>query len=129
MATDHLTTIRDLLVAGGHPSTIYASPVISNDDVPDRAIFMVPTGDEQDPSKTFHDTEVEQRKTVQIRIRGPQNQPQVAYDDARAALDLVKNESPAGYLSLHYKNGPNYLQTDDDGRHEYSINVLCWLIE
>lgn len=128
MGTNHLQTVKDLLDSNGHPSNVYRGPKMADDDIPDRAVFMVPTGDEQDPQHTFQDPETEQRKTVQVRIRGPGGDFNLAYDDARKAADILKNKTPANYLAIRLRNGPNYIGTDDE-RHEFSINILCWIHE
>lgn len=125
--TNHLETLGDLLRATAYAGFVADGPVHDQDQ--DRVIGMVPTGDQAPPEFTFHSDKAERSKTVQLRVRGPANDFGTAYDDARLVEDALTDERPAGYLAVRLINGPLYIQADDQGRHEFSFNLLCWLIE
>jgi len=129
MATKHTETLGDLLrgqlsMPDDH---IYHVPLHQAEQ--DRVVAMQPTGDQAAPGHFFHGSNSERQKTVQIRSRGPRHDFDQAYQDAREIEDALDYEQPADYLAVRLLNGPNYLATDDQGRHEFSYNVLCWIIE
>lgn len=129
MATKHTDTLRDLLVANTSipADHIKNTPYGAHDE--DRVVGQWPQGDLGPPEQFFHGSESERKKSIQIRVRGPRNDFNQAYQDAREVEDALDYQEPQGYLAVKHLNGPSYIGKDDDGRHEFSHNVLCWIIE
>ncbi|MFB6351813.1 MAG: minor capsid protein [Bradymonadaceae bacterium] len=129
MATKHTETIRDLLIANTSfpDSQIYNTPF--HDQMEDRCVAQFPQGDDQAPGHFFYGAESERQKAIQVRLRGPANDFDQAYADAREIEDALTYEEPTGYMAVKLRNGPHYLATDDESRHEFSFNVLAWIIE
>jgi hypothetical protein len=130
MATDHAQTVKDIIDASAYAGTAYNAPWQSGkNDQADRGVSIVQTGLESPPDLFFSDSESEKRHRVQVRVRGEPNNAKQARQDALLLEDVLQNQSRSGYLAVRIVSGPLFLDQDEKDRYEYSINVLCWIIE
>jgi len=126
--TNHADTIRDILAGAGYQGSFYKGPPASQTD--DRAVFIYPGDSDGSPRYTFNSDETENRDLYRVRCRGPADDYQVAEEDSRLIKDaLATNTDQASYLDVRRLRGPSYIQTDDEDRHEFSFDILCWIIE
>lgn len=123
-ATDHLQTVRDLLVAAGFDGEhVYAGE--EGKVAPDRAIFLSEAGGTSMPymGVDYSDSE----DVVQVTIKAPTQQQ--AREDMLVCKEALGARSPPGYVKVHRRAGPRTVGVDDDNRHVKSMDVTCEIIE
>jgi len=127
VTTRHSETITDLLEANGYAGSVYRGGLHDAQD--DRAAIVWADGQLRDPQRTFKSDETEQSNRYRVRVRGPREDAQTAEADALQVQEILKEQSPPGYLAVRLVGGPRYIGADEEDRHEYTIDALCWLIE
>ena len=96
--------------------------------VPGKAVFVLAQGG---PGPTFYsgDAHSLREPAVQIMCRGESGEGGLS--DAQAQADavytVVEDFTPAGSIgALVVESIPNYLGSDEQGRHLHSINLRTW---
>lgn len=98
--------------------------------MPGEAVFVLAQGG---PSPTVYADggagHTLREPAVQILCRGESGAGALAgaTDQADAILEVVELFTPADAIqALAVESAPNYLGTDEQGRHLHSINLRCW---
>jgi len=128
VSRNHLQTIRNEIISNGlniGDSDIFQGPL--NEKMNDDCITMVQTAGPQADS-FFSDPETLQRPNVQIRVRSDN------YDEGKSDSEdiwgLMQNAQPTDYLRIFcLRSAPLYGGADDNGRHNFYINVELWIVE
>jgi len=129
---NHLGTILPQLTVG---TNLFAGPMrpyskASEGGMPHQAIFCLETGGK--PPTTYKNAQGDgyqlhmlEYPTVQIAVRSDPFGFLAARNLCAAIMDTVNRVNPdALYIDSQVNDGsPNYLGTDDDGHHMWSINV------
>lgn len=106
--------------AGG---TIFLATLPST---PDRCMAVARYGGAESDSKNPYD-----ELSVQVRCRGPAADARAAEQDAQAVYDALhglgmRELTPGGtwlQLAICGGGGPVYIGRDQNGRHEYTVNI------
>lgn len=97
---------------------------------PTRAVFCLVTGGITPEDIVENSGESYHRPRVQIRVRDAQQDFAGGEVFATSVRDAVHLQVPAGYIECRaVESAPMYLGPDDQGRHEWSINVELLLRE
>lgn len=112
---------------------LFAGPIRGADDVggvAHKAVFVTASGGLF--SEPLHDDNRRtlRRPGVQIRIRSDQGAGafQTGQQLARDVYDTVDQDPPAGICDVRaLDSAPSYLGEDEDGHHEWSINLSLLL--
>jgi len=98
--------------------------------IPGKAVFVMASGGPQPRSYSDGGSGHTLREpSVQILCRGEAGVG--ALSDAQTLADLVFNAvekfKPAGAIgAFTVESSPNYVGTDEQGRHIFSVNLKCW---
>jgi hypothetical protein len=109
-------------------ANLFQGPVrpVKPGHVPAQAVFCLGTGGP--PPLIYGNLEGDdiRRSTVQVRVRSGQADFAGGEELARACLDALQRQKPAGFISfLVRESEPTYLAQDEQGCHEWSLNVEC----
>ena len=121
MASDHATTVYDLLDAAGITNVRIGQP---NDETPDNTVFIVPTGGFS-PDGIFGGTAI-RRSTFQIRVRAKlvHGAWSTAYSTARTAYEALDYVTPSGTVAVRITTEIQELERDKAGRLHFSFNCV-----
>ena len=94
---------------------------------PNEAVAVLATGGPQ-PLAYLDGTAIERYfSALQIRIRSIERSFRTGQALARSVRDVAHHASIAGYIDTRVlESEPLYLGSDDEGNHEWSINVEMW---
>lgn len=126
MPTPHVDIATALSDAGlGTLATdLFYGPVRDGAQVPDAALFVLETGGFQPVPDIGGASAADLReRSVQLRVRSAQRDYSGGYATAQSAWGAVHKQQPAGYVSWE-AGEPLFVETDESGRHHWSINVL-----
>lgn len=95
---------------------------------PDQCMAIALYGGAESDSKNPYD-----EPSLQVRVRGPADDSRIAEADAQNVYDTLHGLGPreltAGgtwlQLAICQNAGPVYIGVDQNGRHEYTVNVRC----
>ncbi|WP_067184622.1 minor capsid protein [Microtetraspora niveoalba] len=94
---------------------------------PDRAMAVARYGGPESAATDDYD-----EPSIQVRVRGPATDARIAEQDAQAVYDklhAIGSRVLAGGTWLQdaigVQSGPIYVGRDQNGRHEYTVNLRC----
>lgn len=106
-------------------TNLFAGPVVVvATGVPDKAVFILATGGA--PPQPFIDGSGQDycRSAVQIRIRSTTEDFPGGQTLARNVRDFLHKRVVSGYVDIRAREAePNYLGPDEQGHHEWSVNL------
>lgn len=112
-------------------TNLFYGPVRPPDNyVPSEAVFCLKTGGFP-PEAVLGKSLENHIKSVQIRVRGDK----MDYSSGQTLADSIRDAflgatNVTGYFDTRLmQTEPNYLGVDQDGHHEWSINVQLWVKE
>lgn len=121
--------IAETLEALFPAEVVFSTPVGDGPGIPDRVIFCIPTGGPQ-PTTWFGASTTYKYLRVQVRVRCDATEFSDGRALAQSVWDSLHLASIAGIKRARCQSaGPSYLSTDPNGRHEWSINVECEVVE
>lgn len=128
---NHLPAVAALIRGQGlnvPDSDIYEGP--KDAKMPDTCIFMQPAGGPE-PEDHFGTNESVQEPVIQVRVRVTPDAYLDGVSDAHDIWQILHDERPSSDYSSSTmrQSSPLYLGQDDDGRHEWSINVQLFICE
>ncbi len=93
--------------------------------IPDRCVFITPTGGMKDIAyKDGGQRGREERPSVQILVQSPAFDFDSGLALADAVYEAINLRPPDAYFDAQALGRPAYLRVDDQGHHEFVINVL-----
>lgn len=125
MGSEHEINIKDYLEDEGLEDVYAFAPTRDRS----QGIFVISRGGPP-PGSFMGQDEVLKRPAIQVIVIGEPNDPEGAYDDARAVHDALTNGEPDGYLrTTTRQSAPIPLGEDDEHRFRWSVNALIWIEE
>lgn len=132
MATksDHLSELESLLTGQGlntPDAEIYGGP-LQEQGMADQCITMREQSSSSPDDHFGIGGKAIQHPSVQVMVRGSDRTQ--AKSDANGVWEILQNADISGYGPTRMpQSGPIYIDTDEDHREKYSVNVELWVYE